>query len=495
MLLAGLDLGIELGVQAVQGLGHGGVDHRQRQRDGLAGTHGAELELVAREGEGAGAVAVRGVLLDAGQVADAEIEDALGRGVGRGALLDGVEDVAELGAEEHGHDGRRRLVGAQAVVVAGAGDGGAEQAAVGVDGLQGGAEEVEELQVLLGRLAGLQQVLALVRGQAPVHVLAAAVDAGEGLLVEQDGQAMPLAHGLEELHEQLVVVAGDVGGLVDGRDLELVGGHLVVAGLGGDAELEALQLDFLHEAQDALLDAAEVVVLQLLALGGLGALEGAVGEHEVRPLLGQFQVHGEVLLLGAALGHHRLGGHAEVGQALDGPPGHHVHGAQQGHFVVQGLAVVPDEGRGDAEGLAQGPFDDEGRAGGIPGGVAPGLEGGAQAAAGEGAGVGLALDELAAAEALDDLARLVPGDEGVVLLGGGAGHGQEPVGEVGAALLQGPILHGLGDALGHFGRQGLAALQRLAVGLVDILLQPLAHGALAEGVAAEVLADLDLIQP
>ena len=51
----------------------------------------------------------------------------------RGALLELIDDVLELRAEEDRDDRRRRLVGAQTMVVAGVGDARAEQVGVDVD--------------------------------------------------------------------------------------------------------------------------------------------------------------------------------------------------------------------------------------------------------------------------------------------------------------------------------------------------------------------------
>src|SRR3978361_665180 len=61
------------------------------------------------------------------------------------------------------------------------------------------------------------------------------------------------------------------------RALELAGRDVVVPGLGRDAELEQLALGVHHEAEHPLGDGAEVVVVELLALGGLGAEQGAAG--------------------------------------------------------------------------------------------------------------------------------------------------------------------------------------------------------------------------
>ena len=71
----------------------------------------------------------------------------------------------------------------------------------------------------------------------PVVVLARAVDAGVGLLVQQADQAVAAGHVLHDLHRQLLVVGADVGVLEDRRQLVLVGRDLVVARLGRHAEL------------------------------------------------------------------------------------------------------------------------------------------------------------------------------------------------------------------------------------------------------------------
>ena len=63
--LAGRGLGadglLQLGGDVVERLGHDGVEHRVGPGDAGARAHGAELELVAGEGERRGPVAVAGV--------------------------------------------------------------------------------------------------------------------------------------------------------------------------------------------------------------------------------------------------------------------------------------------------------------------------------------------------------------------------------------------------------------------------------------------------
>ena len=216
------------------------------------------------------------------------------------SLLDLIDDVLEHVAEEDRDDRRRGLVGAQAVVVGGVRDRDAEQVAVAGDGAEHGGQEDEELRVVVRGVAGLEQVVAQVVRHRPVDVLARAVDARERLLVQQQLQAVAVGHPLHRLHDQHVVVGGDVGVLEHRRELVLRRGDLVVPGLDRDAELVQLDLGLEHARQDALGDGAEVVVLHLLPLGGLGAEEGPAGVDQVGPGVVEVLVDQEVFLLRAA---------------------------------------------------------------------------------------------------------------------------------------------------------------------------------------------------
>ena len=104
---------------------------------------------------------------------------------------------------------------------------------------------------------------------------------------------------LHDVHDELVVVDGDVRLFIDRGALVLVGCHLVVAGLERDAELEALVLEVHHEGQHAILDRAEVMVLKLLALRGSGPEQGAAREQKVGARVVVLLVDQEVFLLGA----------------------------------------------------------------------------------------------------------------------------------------------------------------------------------------------------
>ena len=62
-------------------------------------------------------------------------------------LLNGLQNFAQIGAQEHGHDGGRRLVGAQPVIVAGGGHGNPQQILVFIHSLDHRAQEQQELGV------------------------------------------------------------------------------------------------------------------------------------------------------------------------------------------------------------------------------------------------------------------------------------------------------------------------------------------------------------
>ena len=294
-------------------------------------------------------------------------------------------------------------------------------------------------------------------------MLTAAVDAGEGLLVEQAHHAMLGGYPLHDLHGQLVLVGGAVGGGIDGGKLVLGGSHLIVFRLGEDAQLPQLGVQLLHKGGDAGLDGAEVVVVQLLPLGGLGTEQRPAGVDQIPALLVQRLVDQEVFLLRADRRRHVLDLlAAEQLQHPESLPVQRLHAAKEGRFLIQRLSAVGAERRGDAERFAL----DESVAGGVPCRVAPRLEGGAQTAGGEGGGVRLAADQLLAGEFHDHSAVRRGSDKAVVLLRRDPGQGLEPVGEVGRAVLNCPVLHGGGHRVGNGGVQLRSLLNGVLQGMI-----------------------------
>ena len=115
-------------------------------------------------------------------------------------------------------------------------------------------------------------------------MLARAVDAREGLFVQQAHKVVALGDLFHRLHDELVLVARGVGVGVDGGHLVLAGGDLVVLGLGEHAELPQLFIELLHVSAYAGAERTEVVVVQLLPLGGLCTEERAPAQAQIHAL-------------------------------------------------------------------------------------------------------------------------------------------------------------------------------------------------------------------
>ena len=290
--------------------------------------------------------------------------------------------------------------------------------------------------------------------------------------MQQAHKSVAGSHLFQQLHGQLVLVAGGVGIGVDGCDLMLGGSHLVVLRLSKHAQLPQLLIQLPHERGHTGLDGTIVVVVQLLALGGAGAEQRAAAQLQIFPLAVYLLIDQEILLLGAHLRRDVLRlGVAEQPQDADALLIQHAHGAQQRRFLVQRLPAVGAEDGGDIQRLIL----DEGVGRGIPRGVAAGLERGAQAAGGEGGGIRLTFAQFLGAQLHDHAVLAVAGDEAVVLFGGEASHGLEPVGVVGGALFQRPVLHGVGDLPGGGTIQRCSLCQALLPLLIDVGGQALLH--------------------
>ena len=237
-------------------------------------------------------------------------------------------------------------------------------------------------------------------------MLARTVDARVGLLVQEALEAVLLGDVAERVHHQHVVVGREVQLLELRRELELGRSDLVVTGLRRDAELPELLLDVVHEREDAIRNRAEVVIFELLALGGRSAEKRAAGEDEVRALLPVLLVDEEVFLLGAE----RATGVGlflaeELHETLEGLV-EGLHRTEKRCLLVERFTRISTERRRDAERRAVAVTLDEGGGGRIPGGVAAGLERGADAARREGRGVRLADDQVLARKRHDWLAIL-----------------------------------------------------------------------------------------
>ena len=328
------------------------------------------------------------------------------------------------------------------MVVGGRGDRDPKQPCVQVYGADDSRTEDQELRVLMRSVPWNQEAAELVVAEREVHMLPGTVHAFEWLLVEQALHAVLLGNGLEGCHEELLMVGRDVAPFEHRRDLELPWRHLVVPGLGRDPEFEQFTFGVHHESEDPLGDGTEVVVVELLALGRLGAEQCAAGVDQVGTRQKEVSIHQEVLLLGPAEGHDvarvRV---TEQPEHTLGVLAHRLLGAQKRGLVIEGLAGHRHENCWYAESIAVRVLQHICRTGHIPAGVPACLEGVAKSAVGEARRIGLTLDECLALELCEcrTVARRL--EEAVVLLRGQASQGIEDVSVMGRALLQCPILH------------------------------------------------------
>ena len=305
----------------------------------------------------------------------------------------------------------------------------------------------------------------------------------EGLFVQQHHKAVAGSDAVHQVHNELVLVVGQVGFPEDGGHFKLAGSHLVVAGFQRNAQVIGGKFQVPHEGGYARGDGGEVVVVQLLVLGGVVAEQGASGEHQVCAGRIEGLVHQEVLLLPAQVGIDP--GYFGVKEFAnrDGGVTDRFEGTLEGRFVVQGVSGVGDEDGGDTEGVVQ----DENRGGRVPGRVAAGFEGGPDASAGEGGSVGFLLGQHLAVEGFDDTALAVIVNQGVVFFGRSLREGLEPVRDVGDAVFHGPFFHSEGYAVGGFVVQAGAAFHTGIKGLESTGLQILSHFLAVENKVSEVV--------
>ena len=172
-------------------------------------------------------------------------------------------------------------------------------------------QEHQELHVGVRLVPRIEQVHAGVGGHGPVVVLARPVHPRERLLVEQRLEPVARRHPLQRLHDEHLMVAGDVARLEERGDLVLAGRDLVVTRLHRHAQPVELLLRLGHEGEHPRRNGPEVVILELLPLGRPGAEQGALGDEQVGPREVEVAVDQEVLLLGADRG-------VDAGDALVG---------------------------------------------------------------------------------------------------------------------------------------------------------------------------------
>ncbi len=349
--------------------------------------------------------------------------------------------------------------------------------------------EHQELHVVVRVRARAQEVVPLVVAHRPVEVLAGSVHARERLLVQQAREAELRRGALQRFHHHHLVIGRDVRVLEHRRDLVLARRHLVVARLHRHADLIELRLDLGHERHHPVGDGPEVLILELLPLGRLGAEQRAPRVDEIRPRQIEVLIDQEVFLLGAARRHDALGGGAEQLQDANGLLRQRLHRAQQRRFLVQRLARPADERRRNHQRRGVAALQQPRRARRIPRGVAARFEGGAHAAGREARRVGLAAHQFLAGELQDGFSVGGRRHERVVLFSRDARQRLEPVRVVRGAVLDRPLFHRRRDGIGHRDVERFAVRHRAAQRVINRLGETSLLDFVVEHEAAERLAD------
>ena len=148
----------QLSSELIQLFSYDGVQHYVRAGDGEHGAQHTELELVAGEGKRGSSVSISVILNQCGNGVIADLHK-FSRVAGVNLVsCDSFQNCGQLSAQEYGNDSRRSFVSAQTMVVASACYGYAQQVLIFINSLQNSCQEGQEAQVLVGLLAGIQQV-------------------------------------------------------------------------------------------------------------------------------------------------------------------------------------------------------------------------------------------------------------------------------------------------------------------------------------------------
>jgi hypothetical protein len=377
-----------------------------------------------------------------------------GLGLLGAALLDLLEDVRELVAQEDRDDRRRRLVGAQAVVVARVRDDRPQQRRVLVHRADDRRAEHQELRVLVRRVARIQQVALRRAAQRPVQVLARAVDAGERLLVQQAGHAVLLRHALQRVMISCWWSAATLAFSNTGAISYWPGATSLCRVLTGTPSLYSSRSASSMNASTRSGIAPKYWSSNSWPFGGLAPNSVRPARDQVGAREEEVAVDQEVLLLGPAVAtpappsvwpnSFRMRCACLFSACIERSTGVFLSSASPVHDTnAVGMHSVVPLGSPDVR-----------RARHVPRRVAAGLERRPDAARREARRVRLALDQLLAVNSPPRAALAVGLQEAVVLLGRQAGQRIEDVRVVRRALLDRPVLHrhrhGVGPLVLHF---------------------------------------------
>ncbi len=426
--------------------GYDGVQYDVRTSNGEHAAQHTEFKFVASEGKRRGSVSIGVILNQSRDSIFANLDVSFGVAVVNLVSSNCFQNSSQLSTQENGYNCRRSFVSTQAVVIASAGNRYTQQILVFINSLDDGCQEGQKAQVFVRLLARIQQVEAFFGRQGPVVVLAAAVYAIKGFFMQQANQAMTQSNTLHEFHHQLVVVRSNVGGAENRSQLVLCRSNLVMLGLCQYAKLPQLVIQVLHEGENSLFDDTKVMVIQLLATRRFSAKQGTAGVNQVFTFFPHFFVNQEIFLFGTNGAVYADGVDTKDFQQLASCFAGSVHGTQKRSLFIQHFAGVGAEGCRNAQAV----IFNKSVGSGVPCSIAAGFKGSTQAAGREAGSIRLALDQFLAGKVHDYTAFSSRSNKAFMLFCGNTGHWLEPMGKVGAAVLQSPILHSISNNISNF---------------------------------------------
>ncbi len=119
----------------------------------------------------------------------------------------------------------------------------------------------KELDILMGSLARIKKILAVVRRKRPVIMLTGTIYPGKRLLMEQTFHSMPASYPLQGLHHQMIMVNRHIRLRIDRRQLMLCRRNLVMLRLRRHSNLPQFFIHILHESRDSLPDGSKVMII------------------------------------------------------------------------------------------------------------------------------------------------------------------------------------------------------------------------------------------
>ena len=458
------------------------VERRHRPRNRQRRADGTEFEFVYGKRKRRRAVAVGRIFRDGRQNVGTDFYLLFRFRAVRRSVFNRFQYGFELVADEYRHDCRRRFVRSEPVIVSRARNRNAQQILIVVDGADHRGEKKQKARVFPRRIAGLQKTFARIGFDRPVVVLAAAVDAGKRLFMQQAHKPVTARNLFHDLHRQLILIGRQIRRRKNRRHFVLGGSRFVVFRLCKDAELPQLFVQVFHIFTNARRDRGKILVVHLLTLCGLCTEKRPPRHLEISALFIEFFIDQKIFLFGADAGNHVFDVFfAEKTKHTKGLFAERFDGTKERRFFVEGFSRVRTERRRNAQRMI---FYERVRRR-IPHRVPARFKSGAASARRKRRRIAFAFDKLFAAELHNDAAVFVGSDKTFVLFRRNAGKRLKPMRVVRRAFRNSPLLHRVRHLIRNFKFERRAVVERFFERFKCVFRQKLLHHPLIKNHASE----------